>query len=424
MDTMFSKYELKNGIRVVTAPLQETKAVTVLVLVKAGSRYETKDINGISHFVEHLMFKGTKKRPNTLSISKELDSIGAEYNAFTAKDHTGYYVKANHEKLALALDLLSDILFNSKFESREIAKERGVIVEEINMYEDNPIMYVEDLFEQTVFGDRPLGWNIAGPKHVIRTVSRKKLYEYYRSHYRPRNLLVVVAGRIDDAIKSTIEQYFDKSPRAPKPSTFKQFKQQQQKPQISVMEKNTEQVQLAIGFPAYSYFQKKLYSLYLLSVILGGNMSSRLFISIREQQSLCYFIRSSINVYEDTGTLMIQAGLDKQRIDDAITSILQELKAIKSKGVTRQELKKAKEYLKGKLVLDLESSDSVANWLGKQELLRGTMYTPAEQMAKVDVVSQADVQRVARDLIKNSKLNLALIGPFQDEARFRKIAKL
>lgn len=421
---MYTKTKLKNGMRVIVAPLQETKAVTVLVMVKVGSRYEPKNINGSSHFVEHLMFKGTKKRPTALTITKLLDGIGAEYNAFTSKDATGYYIKANYEKVELLLDLLSDMLRNSTFISKEVERERGVIVEEINMYEDNPMMFMEDLFEQTVWGDHPLGRNIAGPKSVIQKVTQRQLHTYYKKYYKPHNMVLAVAGRVDKNIGRLIKKYFDSGTTATGKFKFKPAATSQRQPQVAVKEKDTEQVQLGLGFPAYQYRSKKLYPLYLLNVIMGGNMSSRLFMSIREKKGLCYFIRSSVSPYEDTGAFMIQAGLDKARIREAVTAILQELKKVRQLGVTTTELRKAKDFLKGKLILDLEASDHVASWLSRQEMLHGKIVTPAEQIKKLERVTPADIKKVAGELFVTPKLNVALIGPVQTDNSFFKLLQL
>jgi predicted Zn-dependent peptidase len=420
---MFKKYTLKNGLRVIVAPMHETKAMTALVLVKVGSRYETRKINGVSHFVEHLMFKGTKKRPTSLNISKELDGIGAEYNAFTGKDHTGYYIKANYEKAELALEMLSDILFNSLFDPKEIERERGVIVEEINMYEDNPLMFAEDLFERTVYGEHPLGWHVAGPKEVIKKVSHHDIINYHHHYYQPLNMLVAVAGRIDSRLIKLIKKYFGGPRKAAPVKRFAKITIRQSRPQLAVKFKDTEQVQLCLGFPSYDYFDKRLYALYLLGVILGGNMSSRLFTSIREKKGLCYFIRSGVNVYQDTGNLMIQAGLDKTRIKEAIREIIKELKRAARDGVTPAELRQAKDFLRGKLILDLESSDHVASWFSKQELLMNKILTPAEQMARLDRVTAAEVKAVCRNIVRMSKINLSLIGPFKKKDEFRGLLK-
>jgi predicted Zn-dependent peptidase len=422
---MFKKYVLPNKLKVLVAPMKETKAVTALVLVKVGSRFESKNINGTSHFVEHLMFKGTPRRPNTLVISQELDSIGADYNAFTNKDHTGYYIKSAVQNLPLLLDMLSDMLFNSKFDGAEMEKERGVIIEEINMYEDNPLMYMEDLFEETVYGDHPLGWNIAGPREVIRKVTRDELVGYYKRHYQPANMLLVLAGNIPAKAQSLIKKYFSRASKEKfTPEKFVAASGVQNQSHTRVKHKDTEQVQMALGFPAYSLFDKRTYPLSLLAVIMGGNMSSRLFINIREKQGLCYFIRASVNVYEDTGSLMVQAGLDKKRIKEAITAILNELKTARDKGVTPAELRKAKDYLKGKLVLDLESSENVAGWIGKQELLRKEIISPAEHVKRLKKVTVADIANVSRELLRPDRANLALIGPYQDVGEFSKLLKL
>ncbi|MFH0805128.1 MAG: pitrilysin family protein [Patescibacteria group bacterium] len=407
----FSQYKLRNGIRVILAPLQETKAVTVLVLVKVGSRYEPRRLNGSSHFVEHLMFKGTRKRPTSLAITRELDGIGAEYNAFTSKDHTGYYIKASAENLPLALEMLSDMIFRSQFRVQEVERERGVIIEEINMYNDNPLMNLDDLFEDTVYGDQPLGWNISGPKEVIQRVTRKDILGYYRQHYRPASMLVGVAGQLNGVAKELVERYFGSQPSHGRASPFSPIRHRQRKPQVKVKYKDTEQVQLGLGFPSYAYGHPKLYALYLMSVVLGGNMSSRLFTAIRDRKSLCYFIRSSVNVYEDTGNLMVQAGLDKKRIPEAIRAILEELSRVRRQGVTPRELHKARAYLKGKLMLELEASDHVVSWLARQELLQNRILTPAEQVKQLERVTLSDIRLVAKDIMQTKKLNLALIGP-------------
>jgi len=297
-------------------------------------------------------------------------------------------------------------------------------VEEINMYEDNPMMYMEDLFEQTVFGEHPLGWNIAGPKEIIKEISRTQLYNYYKKYYQPANMLVVVAGLINNQTLDMVKKYFHGRSIGKFGNNYKKATVSQSKPQIKIMKKQTEQAQMALGFPAYSFMNEKIYTLYLMSVILGGNMSSRLFTSIREKKGLCYFIRSSANVYQDTGTLMIQAGLDKSRLHRAIREILKELKKLKNSGVTKQELRKAKDYLGGKLTLKLETSDDVASWLAKQELLENRIITPTQLMVKLGKVEVWDIKKVANEIIKTNKLNLSLIGPFDKPSEFSKLLKI
>ncbi len=422
---MYKIKTLKNGLRLILSPLKETKAVTVLVLVGVGSRYEQKNINGVSHFIEHMMFKGTKKRPTSLDISKELDGVGANFNAFTSKDHTGYYIKIASDKIELAFDLLSDMIFNSKFELEELNKERGVIVEEINMYEDNPLFYISHLFEETVFGNHPLGWQISGPKQVIKKVTRKQILDYKDSFYQPKNMLVTVAGKFEqNKVNNLANKYFISQIKSKQTKTPKKIKIEQKKPQLNLKYKETQQVHLSLGFPAYSYFNKNYYALSLLTIILGGNMSSRLFTEIREKRGLAYYIKADISSYQDTGIFTVQAGLDKQRIDSAIEVILSELKKVRTNGVTSKELKAAKEYLKGKIILELEDSENIADWYSKQELLLHKILTPEQRLKKVFAVNLSNIKRAAADVIKENKLNMAIIGPYKDKKKFQKLLKI
>jgi len=422
---MYKIKKLQNGLKLILSPLKETKAVTVLVLVGVGSRYEQKNINGVSHFIEHMMFKGTKKRPTSLDITKELDSVGANYNAFTSKDHTGYYIKIASDKIELAFDLLSDMIFNSKFASEEIKKERGVIIEEINMYEDNPIFYISHLFEETVFGNHPLGWMISGSKLTIKRVRGQQILDYKNDFYQPNNMVVAVAGKFKEKqINSMVDKYFNSSAKKKKIKKVLSQKVSQKQPKIALKFKETEQVHLALGFPALSFFDKNYYALTLLTIILGGNMSSRLFTEIREKRGLAYYIKADVSPYQDTGTLMVQAGLDKQRIEPAINVILDELKKVKKDGVTSKELKSAKEYLKGKIILELEDSENIADWFGKQELLLNKILTPEQRLKKVFAVKLTDIQKVAKDIFRQNKINLALIGPYKEKKQFQKLLKL
>lgn len=417
----FNRTTLSNGTQVVLAPLHETKAVTVLVLYRVGSRYEPANLNGSSHFIEHLMFKGTKKRPTTLQLSKELDGVGAEYNAFTAKDHTGYYIKLVAEELPLALDILEDMLYHSLFNPKEIDRERGVVIEEINMYEDNPTMLIEDLYEQVAFPNHPLGRSIAGPKAVIRSISRPRLLAYRNRFYLPANMLIAVAGRFHtEALLQRLGRVFGRVRTGRAGPRFRPFRRTVLPLRVTVKTKETEQTHLMLGFPGCSYFHPDYHTLTLLSLILGGTMSSRLFISIRERQGLCYMIRSGVNVYEDTGTLAIQAGLDKARLTLAVAAILRELGRLKTQPVGRAELSRAKEYFRGKLVLQLEDSDNVANWVGKQQLLTGKIETPEEKLRRINRVRADDLQRVANRVFQFRRLALALIGPERDAAGFRR----
>ncbi len=414
---MYQKIKLKNGARVLLVPQHETKAVTVLVLFKIGSRYESEELNGVSHFIEHMMFKGTKKRPTTLDISKDLDKVGAEFNAFTGKDHTGYYIKINYKKIDLAIDILHDMLYNSKFDKNELDRERTVIIEEINMYEDNPMMHIDELFEELLYGGHPLARRIAGPRKNIKNISRQKMLQYKNKFYSPDNMVVVIAGNISDDIIERMKNNFavvkKSSPKLPRINRYKL--KSSSKPELKIHYKETEQVQLSLGFPAYKKSDPKINALALLAIILGGNMSSRLFVNIREKKGLAYFVSCQAETYEDIGNLMIRSGLDKSRIEEALKSIVFELKRIKNKGVSKSELKNAKEYIRGKTTLKLEDSSSLAGWFASQELLDKEVLTPEEKFAKIDRVRLKDIKRAARDIIKENMLKAVIIGPFTDQ---------
>lgn len=421
---MYQKYTLQNGLRVITVPRDDTESVTVLVLVGAGSRYETRRVNGVAHFVEHMMFKGTKKRPTTLDISRELDRYGADYNAYTGKDHTGYYIKINSDHIDLALDLLSDMLLNSRLDERELDRERGVIIEEIKMYNDNPLMHAPDLFERVLYGDRhQLGWSIVGTDKIISTIPRRALADFVSKQYRPRNMVVCVAGnfsglRVGANGRSLVHEHVGKyfhyknsgalhhSPTARRFSGFSSNRR------ILIHSKQTEQVQMILGTPAFSYKQRGRFALAILSVILGGNMSSRLFIRVRERLGLAYFVRADVSSYEDTGSFSIQAGVDPSKIDKAIRAIMKELSRVVRSGVTKQELANAKEFIKGKISLSMEDSSALAEWFGRQEILTGTIDEPRDRMKQLERVTREEVKGVAGKLLKNGKFYLSLIGPY------------
>lgn len=412
---------LPNGTQLVLAPLQETQAVTLLVLYRIGSRYEPAGLNGCAHFIEHLMFKGTKKRPTTLAISKELDGVGAEFNAFTAKDHTGYYIKLAADELPLAVDILEDMLYHSLFLEKEVNRERTVVTEEINMYEDNPTMLIEDLGEIVAFPRHPLGRSIAGPRKVIQGVTRDRLVAFRDRFYQPSNMLVAVAGRFKaDALERRLTRVFGRATPTRSAPTFRPYPHRAQSFRLLTKHRETEQLHLHIAFPGLPLRHPQTPALTLLALILGGSMSSRLFIAIRERQGLCYMIRAGLSPYQDVGLLTIQAGLDKSRLEPALSAIGRELRKIATAPVTRPELARAKEHIRGKLVLQLEDSEAVAHWVGKQQLLLGRIDTPAERLAKVQRVTIEDLQRLARRFLKPGAAAVALIGPHRDTPAFRR----
>lgn len=423
---MYKKLTLKNGTRLIIVPEEHTKAATALVLYRVGSRYESKKINGVSHFIEHMMFKGTKRRPNTADISRELDAVGAEYNAFTGKDLTGYYVKIDSRHLPLALDMLHDMLYSSKFEDKELRNERKVIMEEIYMYKDNPMRHIDDMVENHVFAGSSLGWNIAGDKTSMDAIDRKAMLEYRDAHYEPSRTVVIIAGNVSDEAVKMAEKMWGSVSKRRAAKDFAEFKVSQKAPRVAVEHKDTEQIQLALGFPAYSHSDKRLPSLMVLANVLGGTMSSRLFINIRERKGLAYFVRSSAEPLEDVGMFLIRAGLTKSRIEEAISAICAELGKIKAKGITASELKDAKENIRGHLVLELEESSSLASFFGNQELYLNDLKTPDERLAELDAVTAAQVKAAANDVLRRTRASLCLIGPYMeaDAKRFEKLLKI
>jgi len=421
---MFQKTTLENGLRIIAVPQKGTEAATVLVLVGTGSKYETKDINGISHFLEHLFFKGTKKRPNSLAIAEPLDKIGGIYNAFTSEEYTGYFSKIEASQLELALDWASDIYLNSLLPEKEIEKERGVIIEEINMYLDTPMLYIGELWKKLLYGDQPAGWEVVGTKENVAKIKREQILNYLKSQYVASNTIICLAGKIPSSqIINKIKKYFSKI-RKIQPKSRLPVIEKQDKPRLLLFQKQTDQTHLAIGVRAYNLFHPQRYTLELLGVILGGMMSSRLFEEIRTKLGIAYYIRTVVENNPDTGYLVTLAGVDNKNVEKAISTILKEYKKISQKKVPQVELKKAKDNIKGRTVLELESSDAQASFYAGQELLEKKILTPDEIFAKIDKVRESDILKVARDIFQPKKLNLALIGPFEDKTKFEPLLKL
>ncbi|MCD4705552.1 insulinase family protein [bacterium] len=422
---MFKKIILKNNLRLVLAPISNSNAITVLIMVGTGSRYESKKLNGISHFLEHMFFKGTKKRPDTFGISSELDKIGAEFNAFTGKETTGFYIKANAKYLDLSLDILSDMLLSSIFDIKEINKEKGVILEEKKMIQDAPMHYISDLFENLLYEGNRLGQLIIGSKKNILNFKKKDFLNYLRNHYTANNIVICIAGNAGKIKSSKLktEKYFKAINKNSNKEKIKKVLNNQTKPNILLHYKKTDQVNFCLGVKAYGLEDKKRFALKLLSVILGGNMSSRLFVEIREKRGMAYYIRTTHEAYVDTGYLATQGGVDKKNLHKGIEIILKEYKKIAKNGVSNEELQKAKDYIKGISSINLETSDQIANFVSNQEILLGKISTPEQHFKKIDKVSVVDIQNVAKDIFVNKKLNLAIIGEYKNKSEFEKILK-
>ncbi len=417
---MYTKSSLPNGVRVVSIPMPAVKTATALVMVEAGSRYETPQINGLSHFLEHMIFKGTKKRPNSLAISSLIDGIGGTFNAFTGKEYTGFYVKAESEHLPLILDVLSDMLLNSLYNREELDRERGVIIEEINMYEDQPQARVGEYFEELLYDGHPLSRQIVGTKKVIEKVTREDMVDYVNRMYHSGAIVIGLAGNLANP---DVEKYFKGVPKGSE-NTFEKVKENQTKPASLVHYKKTDQSHMSVGVRAYDMNHPDRYVLEVLGTILGGNMSSRRFIEVREKRGLAYYVHSDNEEFHDAGFFVTQAGIRLSNVQEALKVILGEYGKVRDIRVTPEELRRAKDYAKGRMALSLEDSFRVASFYAAQELLRKEIETPDDVLARIEKVTAEDVQRVAKDIFVNQKLNLAIIGPFKNPDQFSSLLKI
>ncbi|KKQ88231.1 MAG: M16 family peptidase [Parcubacteria group bacterium GW2011_GWF2_38_8] len=419
----FSKKILPNGLCLITVPMKDNPTVTVLVLVEAGSKYETKKINGLSHFLEHMCFKGTIKRPKAIDISKELDTLGSQYNAFTAQEYTGYYAKSDAKHFRQIFDIVSDIYLNSTFPEAEMQKEKGVIIEEINMYEDMPSRHVQDLIMRLLYGDQPAGWNIAGEKKNILNMKQGDFVKYKKAHYLPEATVIIVAGQVEEReTLKEVDKIFGKIPRGLKARKLK-TREVQTKPEVLVNFKKTDQTHFVLAVRTCDLFSKKNAALSVLAGILGGGMSSRLFQKLREEMGVGYYVRAYNDAYTDHGFLQISAGVDNKRIYEVIEAVLEECRKLKKEKVSKDELNKTKEYLIGNMKLSLESSDDIANFYGGQELLKKKIESSGEKANAVRKVTAVQVKSLANLIFKNNRLNLALIGPLRGKSRFLKVLR-
>jgi len=410
-----NKERLSNGLRLITIPTKNTKAVTVLVLVGTGSKNETKKTSGISHFLEHMLFKGTEKRKTPLRVAEEMDGLGGTYNAFTGTDYTGYYAKVSSDKTSLAIDWVADIYLNSKLPKKEIEKERGVIKEEINMYYDNPAVYCQILFQKLLYGDQPAGWDIAGTKESVSKISREDLACYMRLQYVAENTVVVAAGNInEESVKKEVEEKFKKIP-AKSPQKKEPVFEKQKKPAVEVFFKETDQTHFCLGVRSFNIFHKHRYTQEVIASLLGGMMSSRLFIKIRDEMGLAYYIRTSIEDNPYTGVLVTQAGVDSKKLEEAVSAVLKEYKKVREKDVSLKELKKVKDYLKGKMAIGLESSDSLSRFYGISEILEGKTHHLEDVFKEIDKVSLQEIKEASEEIFSPKNLNLAVIGPHKDK---------
>ena len=415
----FKKY--KNGLKVITTPIEGTKSVTVLCLVGAGSRYEHKAINGISHFLEHMFFKGAKRYKNAAEVSSAIDSVGGDFNAFTGKEYAGYYVKLAAHQKQIAFDVIGDMMLSATFLPEEIEKERGVILEEYNMYQDTPMYQVGWDFEKLLFGDQPMGWDQIGEKSIIKALTRQQFTDYKHALYTPDNTVISVAGNVTEKeVEKLVDEFF---PFADGTRAFEYlpYQKHEKGDRVIAQHKKTEQAHLILGAEGVSARHADEYTEKVLAAILGGNMSSRMFLNVREAKGLCYYIKSSTDDYADTGVISTSAGVDVARIDMAIEGILEQYALIMKEAVGPAELTKAKEFMKGKIVLRLEDSEEYAHLMGKQALLYDKIEDVEPILKKIDAVTSEDILRLSRELFAEDRLRLAIIGPYDKQDHFKKL---
>lgn len=416
----FTQKKLKNGIKLMLAPMKDSLSTTVFVMVHTGSKYETKGNNGISHFLEHMCFKGTSKRPTAMDISKALDEIGSQYNAFTSQEFTGYYAKAHPKHTDTLIDVISDIYLHPLFDPKELQKERGVIIEEINMHNDVPYKQVDDVFAQAMYGDQPAGWPICGNKENVKKITARDLERYWQSHYVASATTVLVSGNIDTrTITKKIEKAFTGISRSAK-AKKRPVVEPQNRPKILIRYKKIDQAHLVLGVRSYSGKHKLSPALKVLDAVLGGGMSSRLFQKLREEMGVGYYLRTMIDEYTDHGYFSISLGVDSSRFIEVINATLRECESLKTELVSKTELEKAKEYLIGNTILSLESSDAMAEYFALQDITGEEITDVDKLIRKIRKVTPEEVRKVAREIFANDRLVLGVVGPVKETEALKK----
>jgi predicted Zn-dependent peptidase len=414
---MYERTILDNGLRVVTGELPHTHSASVSIFVGAGSRYEGDERAGVSHFLEHMLFKGTERRPTPREVSAEIEGIGGLMNAATDKELTVYWVKVGDQHFEHALEVLADNLLHSRFEPSEIEKERQVIVEELDMTEDSPADLVGLLIDEVLWPDQPLGRDAGGSRASVKALERPDLLEYLQGQYVPENVVLAVAGNVThDTVVRSASKHLGNWAR----STFGTWQPAingQAAPRVRVRQKKTEQAHVCLGLPGYGGDHPDRFALDVLNTVLGDGMSSRLFEEIRERRALAYDVHSYVERFADTGSLVVAASVEPRKAVETVEVILQELDGLK-KPVPEAELTKAREYMKGRLQLRMEDTGATASWLGRQELLKKHILSVDEVLNILDGVTSADLLRVADDLLRPELVNVAVVGPFRSAARF------
>ena len=411
---MYQKTVLDNGLKVITSTMPHSRSVSIAFLVGAGSCYESQQEAGVSHFTEHLFFKGTQRRPTAKEISQDIEGVGGMINASTDKEATIFWCKVASSHFAIALDVLSDLLLNSRFDSTDIEKERQVVIEEINMNLDLPQQRVGMLIDELLWPEQPLGREVAGTKKTVSGINRGQMLSYIGRRYVPNNIVVSVAGDIQhEQAVAQIEPLLDKW-SAKEVATQYIADDRQTQPRLRTESKEGEQAHLCLAIHGFSRFHRQRFVLDLLNTVLGGGMSSRLFTEIREHKGLAYDIHSYVEHFLDSGSFIVYAGVDPAKVETAAEAILGELSKLKQE-ISSGELTRAKELSKGRLQLRLEDSQNLALWLGSQELLIQHILTLDEVISIIDAISIDELEQVAEKLLASEQLNLAIVGPIKNE---------
>lgn len=424
---MYSKKTLKNGLRIITVPESSSPSATVMVMVGVGSRYEETHLAGISHFIEHNVFKGTKNRPRRNQITEEIEGLGGVTNAWTGFDYTNYWAKAAAPQVEKILDIVMDISLNMRFPKKDLEIERGNVIEEINMYQDNPPARLLTDFLEFSWGNQPVGRRISGTKETVKSITQKQMLDFVHRNYIPERMVVVAAGNVNSGkINSQVSKFYEDfvNGEAIDILPVEPFKEFQKKQRVHLDTDETQQTHICLGFKSFDRYDERRFASDLLNTILGQGMSSRLFRKIREEMGLAYYIGSANYELADTGLWFARAGVDNKRVEQAIMAIIEEFQSLALQNVDAKELRKAKEYVKGKTLLGVETSDALGGWFGFKELFGEEMISPEEYNKSIEAVTAAEIKSVAQDLLRSDRLNLGVVGPFKDKGKFEKILSL
>jgi predicted Zn-dependent peptidase len=418
-ESPYYKSTLPNGVRVVTGPMTGVRSASLIFYYNIGSRYEPEPIAGVSHFLEHMLFKGTERRPDPMTISEEIESVGGMLNAATGRESTSYWCKVPSTHFELAFDVLADMLRNSTFDAAELDKERKVIFEEIRSVQDIPEDLVHDLIDQLVWGTDPVGREIAGSEETVSNIDRDAMVSFWQRNYSPDRLIVAAGGDIEhDAVVELTERFFGDLTATGEVDRYTPVTVNQEARRVQVINRETEQAHLCVAFPALSYHDPRRFAQSTIEAILSAGMSSRLFQEIREKRGLVYSVYGYFRGYEDVGQGVVYAGTDIERVEETIEAIIGELQKIRDIPVPAEELENSKTLRKGRLLMGLEDSRSVASWIGSQEATYGEIKSPEEVMELIDAVTIEDVQEVASEILRSDRLNLTLIGPYDNDGTF------